>query len=114
MLEASESTGEGHRFENLDELKGVDANYSSYEDHRQQADDLFEQLHQVGERCLSKKWASWLPAAIGVIAVPCPQKGWKYRLAHDLRRKGVSVQIVVPERLVLPRLRDAHEDALRF
>ena len=48
LLEASESAGEGHRLENLDELKGVNSNYSSYEQRRQQADDLFEQELAAG------------------------------------------------------------------
>ena len=51
-------------------------------------------------------------SSIGVIVKRKPGGGYKYRLVHDLRRSGVNSKITVLERLVLPRLKDAIEDAV--
>ena len=51
-------------------------------------------------------------SSIGVVVKRKPDGSYKYRLVHDLRRSGVNSKIKVLERLVLPRLKDAIDDAV--
>ena len=51
-------------------------------------------------------------SSIGVVVKRKPDGSYKYRLVHDLRRSGVNSKIKVLERLVLPRLEDAIDDAV--
>ena len=115
----SEQESEAAKLDNWEELRGVDYNYKSYEEHREQADLLFRRELDAGfarasakREELESEVGPLVPAAIGVVAKAKPGGGHKYRLVHDLRRNGVNAKIRVPERLVLPRLRDAMDDAL--
>lgn len=48
-----------------------------------------------------------------VVAIVCEQNGrMKTRLVHDFRRSLANAMIVCPERVILPRLRDAIAGAL--
>ena len=115
----SEQDSEAAKLDNWEELRGVDYNYKSYEEHREQADLLFRRELDAGfarasakREELESEVGPLVPAAIGVVAKAKPGGGHKYRLVHDLRRNGVNAKIKFPERLVLPRLRDAMDDAL--
>ena len=102
----------------LDTLVGTEGNYQTYEQNKQDADDLFTQELQKGfvdwstdKSTLEDKYGPLVQSSIGVI-VKQKREGKKVRLVHDLRRSGVNEAIKCSERLVLPRLRDVVEDAM--
>ncbi|CAE7359038.1 icd [Symbiodinium natans] len=118
-LSAEEQVGEAARLEFCHEMSGAEYNYQSYEEHREHADKLFRKEVEAGfaqadadRATLESQVGPLVLAAIGVVAKRKPGGGYKYRLVHDLRRNGVNSKIQVQERLILPRLKDAIEDAV--
>ena len=103
----------------MQDLEGASQNYKSYEEDREIADELFKKEVDKGfvewskeKVSLDKKFGRWVPSAIGLIVKHRLDGSVKARLVHDLRRSGINSHIVLKERLVLPRLKDAVEDAL--
>lgn len=97
-------------------MEGALNNYRSYEEESEAADTLFQKE-------VDKGFVHWAedktelvanPSAIGYIAKVRLGGTVKGRLVHDLRRSQVNSHISLKERLVLPRLKDAMEDALHL
>ena len=93
-------------------------NYASYDEHQAAAEKLLKEELQKG-------YLQWGPSrarlehehgplVLSRIAVLVKLRGsrLKYRLIHDLRRSGVNQRARIPERGVLPRLRDAIDSLL--
>ncbi len=94
-------------------------NYESFEENREAAQqelereaaagyvEFFESQQQM-EDLLGKAHPSRMAAIIKV-----KDNETKVRLIHDLRRSGMNARVRNPERVVLPRIRDAINDVLR-
>ena len=102
----------------LDDLMGADGNYQTYHENKEDADNLFLKELEKGfvdwstdKETLEAKYGQLIQSSVGVI-VKQKKEGKKVRLVHDLRRSGVNENIKCSERLVLPRLKDAVDDAL--
>jgi len=109
---------EAERWSAVDSLVGAEGNYQTYDENQQDADALFIKELEKGfvdwstdRKTLDCKYGPLVQSSIGVI-VKNKKDGKKVRLVHDLRRSGVNQTIKCSERLVLPRLRDAVEDAM--
>lgn len=99
-------------------LIGVEGNYQTYHKNQQDANSLFAKAMEKGYvgLCADK---SHLESSYGqvvqssvVVVVKQKRDGKKVGLARVLRRNGVNETIKCAERLVLPRLKDAIEDAM--
>lgn len=119
-VEEGQCLEEGNRLEAIRSLKGAGANYSTYEEYKEDADLVFNREVQRGyavrsqnKTDLEKKYGKLVMSSIAVI-VKMKKEGKKIRLVHDLRRSGINETITVHERLVLPRLRDVIEDAMNL
>ena len=117
-VEEGQCLEEATRLEAIRSLEGAGANYSTYEEHKEDADLVFNREVQKGYATwsqskvdLEKKYGKLVMSSIAVI-VKMKKEGKKVRLVHDLRRSGINETIKVEERLVLPRLRDVIEDAM--
>ena len=95
------------------------SNYPSFVEHQAGAERVF-----LSE--LEKGYLEWAPSKEGfeaslgklilskVAVIRTVKAGReKFRLIHDLRRSGVNERARIPERCVLPRLRDAVETMLK-
>ena len=80
-------------------------NYSSYQEHRERADEVLQAEVRKGyvqwaatREELERQVGSLQLAKIAVIV-----KGEKVRLIHDMRRNGTNAKVKLEERLVLPQ-----------
>ena len=120
-VEEEDPWQEEDKFESLAELEGALNNYKSYEEEKAAADALFQKevdkgfVHWTRDlKELEDLYGTLVPSAIGYISKIKLDGTVKGRLVHDLRRSQVNSHIDLKERLVLPRLRDAMEDALHL
>ena len=96
----------------------ADGNYSSYEEHRTEADAELRRELEAGflewSRTAEELEATVGPLVLAKIAVIVKETNGrkKVRLIHDLRRNGTNGLIRIRERLVLPRLRDVIDEAV--
>ena len=93
-------------------------NYASFAEHREGAEALLHREKAAGwlelfstEAEAEAKYGKVVCSRIGVV------EKWKHgeqklRLIHDLRRSGVNQQVVMTERVILPRISDLIEDVL--
>ena len=118
LVDQAQFPQECNRLNLISGLFGAEGNYTTYLEHKQEADDLF--LKEVAngfaewsedKSTLEAKYGKLVQSSIGVI-VKQKREVKKVRLVHDLRRSGINETIRFQERLVLPRLRDVVEDAM--
>ena len=120
-VEEEDPWQEGEKLDSLAELEGALNNYMSYEEEKEAADALFQKEVDKGfvrwakdKEVLEDMYGTLVPSAIGYSSKIKLDGTVKGRLVHDLRRSQVNSHITLKERLVLPRLRDAMEDALHL
>ena len=96
-------------------------NYRSYEEHQEGAEQLLRKEEAAG-------WMQWHetkekldracggPATLSKIGALAKTQGdrVKLRRIHDLRRSAVNSRVKMPERVILPRLRDARDSILEL
>ena len=117
-MEPDQFVTECERLASLNDLAGAHGNYTTYEENKRDAEELFSLELSKGfvdwsskREHLEAKYGKLVTSSIGVI-VKQKRDGKKVRLVHDLRRSGVNATIKFEERLVLPRLRDVMEDSM--
>ena len=113
-MEPDQFVIECERLASLNDLAGAHGNYTTYEENKRDAEELFSLELSKGfvdwsseREHLEAKYGKLVTSSIGVIV-----KQKRVRLVHDLRRSGVNATIKFEERLVLPRLRDVMEDSM--
>ena len=91
----------------------ADGNYKSYEENQALADAEFAKECTAGyvqwhrsRTHLERSVGRLVQSRIGVIVKEKEDGSTKVRLVHDLKRSGVNAQIIIKERIVLPRLFD--------
>ena len=87
---------------------GIRKNYSSYHEHKEQADKVLQNEINKGyvQWSASRDELEHEVGALQLAKIAVIVKGEKVRLIHDMRRNGTNSKVVFHERLVLPRLRD--------
>ena len=83
-------------------------NYSSYHEHKEQADKVLQTEINKGyvQWSASRDELEHEVGTLQLVKIAVIVKGEKVRLIHDMRRNGTNAKVVFHERLVLPRLRD--------
>ena len=91
-------------------------NYSSYQEHKEKADKVFQNEIDKGY----VQWAASrdvLEQDVGTLQlakIAVVVKGDKVRLIHDMRRNGTNSKVTFHERLVLPRLKDVIQGVMEL
>ena len=83
-------------------------NYSSYHEHKEQADKVLQNEINKGfvQWSASRDELEHEVGALQLAKIAVIVKGEKVPLTHDMRPNGTNSKVVFHERLVLPRLRD--------
>ena len=109
--------------ETLDEIFATSeprANYKSYEEAYTHVAPELERLRQAGYVEVLGSWSevtarfgrSVVVSKLAAILKPRADGSLKVRLVIDYRRSGVNAHVRTPERVVLPRIKDALDDAV--